>query len=123
MAAAYLSALAIMFIGMATICCAWPMARRPDCLVGDRLPTCPTGEEKGTAPICAKHPEGRSGGHRPKVGRGLSPFPPHEPLWSIAPVTALGLRRFDVGSLRAAANSLTCCTRRSPHWEPTDGES
>ncbi len=32
--------------------------------------------EKGTVPICAKHPPGRSGGHRPKVGRGLSPFPP-----------------------------------------------
>ena len=30
--------------------------------------------EKGTGPICAKHPLGRSGGHRPKVGRGLSPF-------------------------------------------------
>ncbi len=32
------------------------------------------GGEKGTVPICAKHPKGRSGGHRPKVGRGLSPF-------------------------------------------------
>ena len=30
--------------------------------------------KKGTVPICAKHPSGRSGGHRPKVGRGLSPF-------------------------------------------------
>jgi hypothetical protein len=32
-------------------------------------------QEKGTVPICAQHPPGRSGGHRPKVGRGLSPFP------------------------------------------------
>ena len=32
------------------------------------------GGKKGTVPICAKHPSGRSGGHRPKVGRGLSPF-------------------------------------------------
>ncbi len=32
------------------------------------------GREKGTVPICAKHPSGRSGGHRPKVGRGPSLF-------------------------------------------------
>ncbi len=31
--------------------------------------------KKGTGPICAQHPSGRSGGHRPKVGWGLSPFP------------------------------------------------
>ena len=45
-----------------------PLKSRPD-----GMPV-PFRGKKGTVPICAKHPEGRSGGHRPKVGRGLSPF-------------------------------------------------
>jgi DNA-directed RNA polymerase specialized sigma24 family protein len=34
------------------------------------------GGKKGTVPLCAQHPPGRSGGHRAKLGRGLSPFSP-----------------------------------------------
>jgi outer membrane protein assembly factor BamB len=51
-------------------------------VIGERLwAICDKGErKKGTVPICATPrgypPSGRSGGHRPEVGRGLSPFFP-----------------------------------------------
>jgi hydrogenase-4 component F len=85
-AVAYLLALATVFVGMATICLRMAYGRPSDSLVAS------TGEEKGTGPIHAKHPAGRSG------ELDLSPFPPrHEPPWSIAPVMALGLAVFTLG--------------------------
>ncbi len=57
--------------------CVRPISASPACAASR---SCATGYasaaagKKGTVPICAKHPPGRSGGHRPQVGRGLSPF-------------------------------------------------
>jgi CelD/BcsL family acetyltransferase involved in cellulose biosynthesis len=60
--------------------------------------------EKGTGPICAKHP---SGGHQPKAGRGkldLSPFPtPSEPQRAMQ---AAGLQAYETVWDRAAVVDL-----------------
>ncbi len=58
-------------LGLAPVCrCVY---RKSGPTVAPRLPE-EDGGKKGTVPICAKHPSGRSGGHRAKLGRGLSPF-------------------------------------------------
>ena len=75
MAVAYLLALAIVFVGMATIFLRMAYGPPPGSLA----------EKKGTGPICTKHPPGRSG----KLDLSFSPR--REPLWSIAPVMSLGL--------------------------------
>ncbi len=57
--------------------------------------------EKGTVPICAQHPSGRSGGHRAKLGRGLPPFLPGEsrPVVHEDRLTGVAIRP-TAGSLR-----------------------
>ena len=73
-ASVYLIALAIVFVGMATIVLRMVYGPPPGAMA-----------EKATAPVCDQPPSGRS-------AKCAAPaFPRREPLWSIAPVTALGL--------------------------------
>ena len=88
-AVVYLLALAIVFVGMATIFLRMAYGPPPGSLGGRQL-----------------------------FGQPVSRA--REPLWSIAPVMASGLRSWRWEST-CRRDSRICCTRRSPRWEPTDG--
>ena len=64
--------------------------------------------KKGTVPICAQHPPGRPGGHRPKVcAWGLSPFS-HVSFWIVAAMLlALAAKMLWCGSVLLVAAGFT----------------